>query len=278
MSILREPLLHFILLGTGLFVLFNVVDQASSRPPRQIVITAAKIEHLAATFARTWQRPPDDAELDGLIQDHIREEVLYRQALELGLDRDDTIIRRRLRQKMEFIAADVAAQRQPTDAELRTFMEDHAADYRLDDRFTFRHIYLDPDEGKEDAAGAAARLLAGLNSGTTNPDLSGDTFLLPLAFRDTARKDIASAFGEEFAATLSDAPVGRWHGPLTSAYGVHLVFIEEHKAGSMPSLDDVRDAVRRDWERLQRVEANEEFVQTLLQDYAVQIERRQPVQ
>jgi hypothetical protein len=125
MKFLREPLVHFLLLGSAIFVVYGLVSERGVEKPGHTTVTQGKIENLAATFARVWQRPPTDRELDGLIQDYIREEVLYREALALGLDRDDTVIRRRLRQKMEFVSEDFAAQAEPSREELLTYLKSH---------------------------------------------------------------------------------------------------------------------------------------------------------
>ena len=135
----REPLVHFLVLGGVLFALYRWQNPSGAETvlaPREIVVTTGRIANLAESFARVWQRPPTQAELDGLIEDHIREEVLYREALAIGLDRDDTIIRRRLRQKMEFISEDIAAQAEPSDQELQAYLDSHSDSYRVDPRLS----------------------------------------------------------------------------------------------------------------------------------------------
>jgi hypothetical protein len=158
-KLLREPLLHFLLLGAGLFVLFGWVRGKGERGRDEIVINAAAIEQLKTTFARTWQRPPTREELDGLVADRIREEVYYREATALGLDQDDIVVRRRMRQKMEFLAGDLADRLDPTDDELRTYIKQSPTSYRTPDRFTFQQIYLDPERHGEQKS-EAVRLLS----------------------------------------------------------------------------------------------------------------------
>jgi hypothetical protein len=149
-KILREPLLHFLVLGAGLFLLFGLVGEPAGERSDRIVITEAKIGDLAQMFERTWRRPPTPAELDGLIEDHIKEEILYREALALGLDRDDTVIRRQLRLKMEFVSEDFAPQTEPTEDELRAFLAEHADRFRSPSRISFTQVYLSPDRRGED--------------------------------------------------------------------------------------------------------------------------------
>ena len=156
--LLREPLLHFLLLGAVIFAAFGFLSKRSSGEPGTIVITQGQIENLAFAFAKTWQRPPTDPELAGLIRDRVREEIYYREALALGLDKDDTVIRRRLRQKMEFVSDDIAAQAEPTDADLDAYLQTHPDKFPVEQRFTFRQVYLNPDKRRANLAGDAAQL------------------------------------------------------------------------------------------------------------------------
>ncbi len=159
----REPLAHFFVLGAGIFLLSTLVGE-SDEPPDQIVVSVGQIDRLVETWQRTWQRPPTRAELEGLVEDHIREEILYREAIALGLDRDDTIIRRRLRQKMEFLSQDLVGQVEPTDAELRTYLRENADAYQIEPRVTFQQIYLNRERRGANAEDDARRLLADLQS------------------------------------------------------------------------------------------------------------------
>jgi len=275
MRFLREPLLHFLLLGVGLFALFYFVNKESGGDPERIVVTAGQIQRISDGFTRTWQRPPTQEELEGLIQDYIREEVLYREAIALGLDRDDTVIRRRLRQKMEFISEDVASQAEPTDEELRYYLAKHPDKFRLERSFTFSHVYLNPERRGDSLIRDVERVLTELNKGGGNSDVAGlgDNFLLDREFKAASQSEVAKVFGEQFAAQLSQLEPGRWHGPIESGYGVHLVFVHERTEGYIPPLDEVHDAVRREWANDQRIKTNEKFYQSLLERYTVTIEQ-----
>jgi hypothetical protein len=278
MKLLREPMVHFLLLGAAIFVIFSLAPGDRRGRPGRIIITQGKIDNLAATFARVWQRPPTERELDGLIQDHIREEVLYREAMALGLDRDDTIIRRRLRQKMEFIAEDFAAQAEPNDDELRAYLNSHAAAFADEPRFTFRQIYLDPQRRGGDLARDASRLLAELQLARdrTDPAELGDGFLLAHQFENVSAAEVAQTFGDTFVKSLSTLTPGQWQGPVPSGYGVHLVYVSQRIEGRTPQLADVRDAVRREWANARRLEMSEAFYQSLLERYTVAIEPPSP--
>jgi len=275
MRFLREPLLHFLVLGAGLFILFNFADKGESERPDEIVVTAGQIEHLADTFTRTWQRPPTRQELHGLIQDYILEEVLYREAMSIGLDQDDSIIRRRLRQKMEFISEDLAAQMEPTDEELQDYLVKHPEKFRDKDRITFSHIYLNPDRRGNSLKADVENTLAKLNTPGTKTDIAtlGDGFLLEHDFESATETEINKSFGEKFAEQLSQLEPSKWHGPIESGYGVHLVFIEERSEGRVPPFSEVRDVVKREWENDRRLEANKQFYQGLLKHYTVVIEQ-----
>jgi parvulin-like peptidyl-prolyl isomerase len=276
MKLLREPLLHFLLLGAGLFALFRAFNKEPSQPAGKIVVTAARIEQLTSTFARTWQRQPTTDELEGLIRSFVREEVLYREALALGLDRDDTAIRRRLQQKMEFIAEDLAARYEPSEQELRDYLLTHADAFRLEQTYSFRHIYLDPKRHGDTLQQEAARLLAQLDEPGTDPAGLGDGFLLDYDFRNINSGDVSGLFGQEFATQLAGLPAKTWQGPVTSAYGAHLVFIEQRTSGRVPTLEEVRTAVRQAWINTRRIETNEQFYQSLLKRYTVTIEQTPP--
>jgi hypothetical protein len=271
----REPLVHFLVLGAGLFVLFAVVNRHSASEPGKIVVTQGQIEHLAVGFARTWRRPPSPEEIEGLIHDYVREEVYYREAVAMGLDRDDTVIRRRLHQKLEFVSEDVASLPEPSDADLRGLLESHPDKFQAERRFTFRQVYLDPQRHRGTIVRDAAALRTQLHRTDAEADLAnaGDPFLLADRFDAIPRQEVVKLFGEQFADALDRLPTGDWAGPVTSGYGSHLVRLSERTVSRSPTLDDVRDSVHREWVDMQRQKANEAFFQKLLGQYTVTIER-----
>jgi hypothetical protein len=277
--ILREPLLHFLLLGAAIFVAYGFVSKRAAEEPGRIVITRGQIENLAAGFTKAWQRPPTAEELAGLIQDRVREEVYCREAVALGMDRDDTIIRRRLRQKMEFVSDDIAAQAEPSDADLGAYLAAHPDAFRIEPRLTFRQVYLDPKKHGANLAGDVAQLLAQLNQpgGTADPAELGDAFLLEREFTVVTPGEAGKQFGVKFAEALGKIAPGQWQGPVESGYGVHLVQVSERTEARVPALAEVRDAVRREWDNARRLEANEKFYQELLKRFTVTIEELKPV-
>jgi hypothetical protein len=235
---------------------------------------------MAEGFSRTWRRPPTHAEIEGLIRDRVQEEVYCREAMALGLDRDDTIIRRRLRQKMEFVTDDVAALAEPTDDELSAFLRAHADTFRVQRQFTFSQIYLNPERHGENLARDTEQLLGQLQQAGDKADVSelGDPFLLEHKFQSLPASEAVKQFGEKFAAQLGELSPGQWQGPVESGYGVHLVRISERTEGRVPALAEARDAVRREWANARRLEANEKFYQELVKRYVVIIESPKPAE
>jgi len=276
--LLKEPLLHFLLVGAGLFLAYSLMQrEVGGREPGQIVVTLGEVEQLATSFAKTWQRSPTPEELAGLVRDRVREEVYCREAMALGLDRDDTIIRRRLRQKMEFVSEDIAALVEPTEADLEEYLRAHPDSFRVEPRSTFLQVYFNP-ERHDDLPGDVARLLAQLNQPDDEVDASalGDSTLLEAQFVGVPTSEVVKQFGAPFALELGRLQPGRWQGPVESGYGVHLVFVSERTEGHVPALAEVRDAVRREWDNVRRIAANEAFYQELLARYRVTIEGLEP--
>ncbi len=193
---------------------------------------------MAASWAQTWQRPPTQAEIDGLIRDYVKEEVYYREGLRLGLDQDDMIIRRRIRSKMEFLASSELENEAPTDATLLALLDKNPQAYAADARYSFDQIYL----AAQDEAAArtrATQMLGALNKGTDWQSL-GDAISLPRSPDNVDRARIAADFGDEFAAALAGLKPGQWSGPVASGFGLHLVRIRAVQASAKPSLADVR--------------------------------------
>jgi hypothetical protein len=278
--ILREPLLHFLLLGTVIFTAYGFVSKSASNEPGKIVVSEGQIAAMAEGFARTWRRPPTREEIEGLIKDQVQEEVYCREAMALGLDKEDTVIRRRLRQKLEFVTDDVAALAEPSDEELSTYLRAHAETFGLQRQFTFSQVYLNPERHGENLARDTGKLLAQLEQAGDRADVSelGDSFLLEHRFQSLPASEVLKEFGEKFAAKLGELSLGQWHGPVDSGYGVHLVWISERTEGRAPALAEVRDAVRREWANARRLEINEKFYQKLLKRYVVTIERPSPAE
>lgn len=248
----KEPLAQFLLIGAGLFLLHAAVR--SREPVGEIRVSQGQLASLAALHERAWMRPPTQRELQGLVDGWIREEVAEREARAMGLDRNDPVIRRRLRQKLEFLSEERADQRQPSSADLQQWLQDHPDRYRRDPLYSFRQIYLDPTSSQGPSKLRAQALLARLNgpSAPAAAMLGDPLLLLDPAFTAMSGREVERLFGREFAEALTRLRPGGWIGPLRSGYGEHLVKLERMVPGVVPPLAEVREQVERDWRQEQR--------------------------
>ena len=273
-NLVKEPLFHFLAIGLALFLLFAVAGDFGGERDDAIVVSEAQLERLVTTFERQWRRPPTQDELTGLVEALIREEVLYREALRLGLERDDTIIRRRLAQKMEFLSEDLASSIQPDEEALRKFFAEHPERYEDPLRVSFTHIYFNED-ARNDAAGDARVVLAELQEAEVSPGRApelGDRFMLQYDYPDKSEAEIGRHFGGEFAAAVMALEEPGWHGPLRSGYGLHLVHLQGRQPASMPAFEEVRERVVSDFEVDLRERANDAFYEGLRRRYRIEIE------
>ena len=271
---LKEPLLHFVLLGAALFGAYGFINRTTNTPPGEIVVSAGQIEHLATTFSRFKQRPPTPEELQGLIDEYVREEVLSREAINLGLDRDDTIIRRRLQQKMEFVANDLAGANEPTEGELADWLAKHPDNFRQEERFSFRQVFVSQEKRGAHFEADISKLLKELKQVGPQADVDelGDSSLLTREFNGESQSAIAAHFGSDFAARLANLKIGEWTGPIRSGYGAHLVLLTARTESRSSALGEVREQVKRDFMSERRLEANRHFFDGLLAKYRVKIE------
>jgi hypothetical protein len=271
-SLLREPLAHFLALGALLFLFFEWKGGSGPGSTR-ITITPGQVEHLASAFEKTWGRPPTEPEVKGLIDEHVREEVATREAVAMGLDRDDAIIRRRLRQKMEFLTEDEVDQAPPTDAELQGWLEKHAAAFGGGTQVALRLVYVSTEKRGASARTEAEKLLARLRgSPEANTDGLGDASMLPREFPIGPLSEVSRVFGSEFAAKVEATEPGQWSGPIESPYGLHLVLVLERTAATPPALAEVRRRVERELLAERRRARLEALYERLLRKYTVAVE------
>lgn len=268
--LLQEPLLHFLVFGAALFLVFEFTQEEAGPGERKIVVTAGQVEQLAGQFSRTWLRPPTASELEGLVEKYIRGEVLYREAQGLGLDRDDPYIRNRLALKLETLLDDLSVEPEPTEEELARFLENHAERFTEPERLSFRQVYVGSDRYPDPAA-EARRVLELLQSGE-DPDRFGDVSMLTARFDGASPDDVARVFGGDFVDTLAGIEPGVWHGPVRSPFGLHLVRITERLSARLPALEEIRDAVMAEWRDQQRREAREQAYERLRERYEVVVE------
>ncbi|MEA1889837.1 MAG: peptidylprolyl isomerase [Pseudomonadota bacterium] len=271
---LREPLLHFLLIGAALFILYGLQNDETVDNDTRIVISEADIDRLLTLWEKKWQRPPGQSELDGLIEAQIRQEVLYREALAMGLDKEDSIVHRRLAQKVEFIFSDIASQAEPTDSELTDYLAANADKFETPARISFQQIYLNSDKRGDHAQSDANHLLDKLTQPDSSVDImtAGDSFMFGQQHENLTEHGVARLFGKDFASKLFSLPSGAWQGPVRSGYGLHLVQISNRTTPIQPSLDAVRQKVLNEWHTQQRQIMNEQFYQNLRTRYEIVIE------
>jgi peptidyl-prolyl cis-trans isomerase C len=249
--LLKEPLLQFLLLGVALFGINAFLQRdTGGDTSKQIVLSLDELKQLEMYFQAQWRRPPTAQEFDALVENRVQEEVLYREALALGLDKDDTIVRRRMAQKMQFLAEDVAAAHEPTHAELATWFAANADKFALPRRIAFREIYFSPDQRgahvHDDAVQALTRL-TGQPIDTPLATKLGDAFMLQDYYSDRTSEQLAKDFGPPFASALFNIQPGAWQGPIESGFGWHLVFVDWITPGRIPSLEEVEPDVKTAW-------------------------------
>jgi peptidyl-prolyl cis-trans isomerase C len=269
----REPLIHFLLLGALIFGVnaWREKQRPSKTETARIEVTAGTIARLSEGFTKQWHRVPDAAELRGMVNDHVREEVLYREALALGLDANDTIVRRRLAQKMEFLGQDIATAVQPDEIALRKFFAENAARYAKAARLSFQHIYFSKEKRGDRLDADAREALAALGNGASAESV-GDPFLREHEFSDANETEISATLGREFAAQIMTLPTGEWRGPIGSSYGVHLVRVSERAEPQAVEFEAVRETVARDFSEERRIAANSDFIRRLEQRYLISVD------
>ena len=272
----KEPLLQFLLIGAciyGAYAWFGAPDDSADE--LTVVVDAARIQGFITAWESRAGRPPTVQELDGMINQFIREDILYREASAMGLGEDDPITRRRLAQKLEFLTKDVARLKEPAEGELQAYFEANQSAYREPDLITFSHIFLNPDTREEATLGDAETLLADLRS-RGEPDTEmlalGDRFMLQNYYPQKTELEIRKQFGSGFSEVVMGLAPGQWHGPVLSGYGVHLVYVNALQESPPPVFAQVRDAVFADWQTEQQTKFNEEFFQSLKSRYEIVIE------
>ena len=266
--LLREPLLHFFLVGALLFGVYGWLHGGLQSSPSEVVVSRGQVQSLQMQFERVWHRPATRDELQGLIDGWIKEEIFYREGIAMALDRDDPVVRRRVGQKLEFIL-DSAAPASTTDAELQAWLDTHPDDYRIEPTYSLRQVFFDPARHGDNLDADIVTARRALDSGTL---IEGDTTLLPHQMNVARASEVARVFGNEFVEGLRTAAIGGWHGPMRSEFGVHLVELSERQNGGRATLNDVRAEVERDLLHARSEDAKAAVYQRLRANYRVRID------
>jgi peptidyl-prolyl cis-trans isomerase C len=249
---LREPLLHFLLIGIALFGAYSYAHRGRGgfESSRQITLSLDELAQMDMYFESQWHRQPTPAEFQAMVEDKVREEVLYREALAMGLDKDDTIVKRRMAQKMQFLAEDVAAAHEPSTAELKAWFEKNSNKFALPSRYSFRHLYFSPDKRGKNAQEDAAKTLVKIAGQPEDSKLAvslADPFMFQDYYGDRAPEALAKEFGPQFVVALEKLKPGSWQGPIESGYGWHLVFVDTVIPGRIPAFEEMEPDVKTVW-------------------------------
>jgi peptidyl-prolyl cis-trans isomerase C len=272
--LLREPLVHFLLLGALLFGLYSVAGTGGTAPAasKEIRFTLDEVAQLVLLFQSQWRRPPTPQELERLVENKVQQEILYREALAMGLDRDDEIVKRRMAQKMQFLAEDVAAAREPTADELGRWFEKNSARFAQPPRLSFRHLYFSPDRRGARAREEAEQMLAKLAGQPVDAQVASglaDRFMFQEYYRDRAPEFLGKEFGPQFALAVAGLKPGSWQGPIESGFGWHLVFVDSVVPGNVPALEEVEVDVKAAWLSEQKALAWEKAYKEMRARYTV---------
>ena len=271
----KEPLIQFLLIGAciyGAAELYGAPDEAVI--DRTIVVDAGRIETFISEWQRRWNRPPTRQELDRVIENFVREDILYRQAVAMGLNEDDPVTRRRMAQKLEFLTNDIALFKEPAEGELEQFFEDTIELYREPDLISFSQVFLNPDAREDSTLDDAAALLAQLKAaGVPDPATleAGDRVMLQSYYPQVSELDIRRWLGSGFSEAVMELAPERWHGPVLSGYGVHLVYVYSREEAPPPVFADVRQVVLENWQSEQQEKFQVEFFESLKSRYDIVI-------
>jgi parvulin-like peptidyl-prolyl isomerase len=275
-TLLGEPMLHFLLIGIALFAAYQWMAPVDS-DGRRIVITQGVVDDLVTQHVAAKGREPSSTELNHLIESYVHDEILYREGVKLGLERDDIVVKRRVRQKIEVIAEEDASTRTPTDADLSAYLVANQARFIQPAILTFEQVFLGESTSGPEVVQAVAVTRAALRNGT-DPEELGKPTLLPLRMTETPADLVARDFGTSFAAALEKVPVGEWAGPIDSSFGAHYVRVSERTPAVAPQLAAVRDHVVREWENERRQRARNDAYARMRGEYEVSMEAKAPAE
>ena len=268
----REPLVHFILLGALLFAGHLLWQRHVTKADHTIIVTAEEMERQALIFAGENRRQPTDEDLKALLFAHVEEQALMREAERIGLGEDDTIIRRRLAQKMRFIIEEVEAPALPAEAELKSWFEANMDKFVSAETRSFSHVYLSPEEHGDNLNAATQNILSKLENENEDWNALGDPFMLKRGFKSLNALELTRLFGPTFSKGLFELEGNKWQGPIESAFGLHLIRIDNIADKIIPRFEDVRDDVETAWQEDARRSANQAALKELIQKYKVDVQ------
>lgn len=274
--LVREPLFHFLLIGAAVYALYGVyADSEDTQSELSITVTVREIQSLADQWQRLWNRPPTKNELDGVIRSHVRTKILYREAIAMGLDQGDTVMERRLAQKVEFMAQSLIVPEEPVDEELQAWYAANLSQFKAPDLYSITHIFFNPDtreQSTQEDARAALVALKALDEMPADYDDYGDQFMLQSYYQARSELQLRKIFGSVFVDQVVGLEPGVWQGPVLSGYGSHLVMINDVVISPVPPFKTVRKRIRDQWMQEEVKNLSERFVNNLISRYEVVIE------
>jgi peptidyl-prolyl cis-trans isomerase C len=275
----REPLLHFLIAGAIIYGIYYAVavDGADNTDAKQIIVSSQESGRLRADWKKRWNRDITKAEFDGLMKQIVREKILYREAVKLGLDQNDPVTERRLAQKIEILSKDLAKPKDPTDEELRAYMGKHVSRYEIPAKLTISHLFFDPDKRGDSTPADAKAQLEILQRNGTKPDVLsevGDRFLLQSYYPQRTYDELDKLFARGFSDQFKDAEPEKWTGPVLSGYGVHLIYLHSRQEKQPPAFEAIRSTLEADWKEQKVNEFSEAFIGKMMAQYEVTIEEQ----
>lgn len=268
-KLLKEPLLHFVLLGFLFFGLYNAVNKKNDSES-VILIDDFDMNNIIASWEMQWKRLPTDEELKSLVDLNIKQEIFYQEALKMNLDHNDEIIKRRLAQKMQFLSNDLATISEPTDEDLQEFFDKNFEDYLTPSVYSFYQIIFSPDNRKDPKKDAEQTLLKFKEISFEEMKNKGDAFPFPFFFENQNANDINRQLGIQFSDNINTQETNQWIGPVSSGFGYHLVYIVEKTGPQIPDFDIVKDDLLRDLEYENQKNLNDQLLQELKKNYKIE--------
>lgn len=275
-QVVREPLIQFLLIGSCIYGLYALsAGSEVNDNERVLIVSAGEIQALTDQWTKLWSRPPTSEELAGVVRNHVRTQILYREAEAMGLADGDVVIQRRLAQKVELLAQGLATPRDPADNELKAWYAKHPEHFKQADLYTITHIFFDPDKRGEttlDDARAALDELQSLDAPAATLSTYGDRFMLQNYYPGRSELELRKLFGSGFVERVAALDPGLWHGPVLSGYGTHLVMVNDVVRSPPPSFDDIRDQIKEQWMAEQVDEMSKRFIDNLISRYEIVVE------
>ena len=274
--LVREPLVHFLLIGAGIYGLYGILGSSPERDDeRTIIVSSGEIKARSDQWTKLWARPPTEEELAGLIRDYVRTQVLYREAMAMGLENGDVVIERRLAQRMQLLAENLIKPEEPSEDELRAWFEANAKEFKQPDLYSLVQVYFSPDKrgsATRDDAQTALAMLESLEDIPENYASYGDRLLLQNYYTDETEAGLSRVFGERFVEEVTKLEAGAWRGPVMSGYGIHLVYITDLTRAAAPEFSEFAEQAKEAWTAEKGRELSERFVENLIASYEITVE------